>query len=73
MAWRWWLVLEDAYPDEVEILLREHEAKLQERGWLDEYEAETAIAMNYGTGYQDGYWKGYSQGYRDRTEDSRAH
>ena len=27
-----------------------HEAVLRERGWMDEYESETAAAMNYGDG-----------------------
>jgi len=27
-----------------------HEATLRERGWMDEYEVETAAAMNYGDG-----------------------
>jgi len=27
-----------------------HEATLRERGWMDEYEVETATAMNYGDG-----------------------
>ena len=31
-----------------------HEAALKARGWLDEAEAATAIAMNYGEGMADG-------------------
>ena len=27
-----------------------HEATLRERGWMDEYEVETAAAMNFGDG-----------------------
>src|SRR3990172_2517241 len=27
-----------------------HKAVLRERGWMDEYESETAAAMNYGDG-----------------------
>jgi len=35
-----------------------HEAILRERGWMDEYEVETAAAMNYGDGQaaERAYW-----------------